>query len=57
MSWTNSTTKFIKPAGESDAGRMYFAAPFDGLEEGNYDLSYTIAVYNQSNHSDRMQVL
>ena len=52
MSWTNSSTKFIKSGGESDAGRMYFAAPFDGLEEGNYDLSYTIAVYNQSNHSD-----
>ena len=52
MSWTNSTTKYIKPAGESDAGRMYFAAPFDDLEEGNYDLSYTIAVYNQSNLSD-----
>ena len=52
MSWTNSTTKFIKPAGESDAGRMYFAAPFDDLEEGIYDLSYTIAVYNQSNLSD-----
>ena len=52
MSWTNSSTKYIKPAGESDAGRMYFAAPFDGLEEGVYDLSYSISVYNQSNHSD-----
>ena len=52
MSWTNSSTKYIKPAGESDAGRMYLAAPFDGLEEGVYDLSYSISVYNQSNHSD-----
>ena len=44
----NSSTKFIEPAGETDAGRMYYSAPFIDLEEGHYELNYTISVYNQS---------
>jgi hypothetical protein len=50
--WWNSTVKFINPAGESDAGRMYFAAPFVDLEEGHFTLTYSIIVYDQSNTSD-----
>ena len=49
--WVNSSTKFIKPDGETDAGRMYYSAPFGDLEEGHYSLNYTISVYNQSNLS------
>ena len=43
--------KFIPPAGETDAGKMYFSAPFDDLEEGTYGLNFSISVYNQSNIS------
>ena len=51
--WSDAlhTTKFIAPEGETDAGKMYFAYPFDELEEGKYNLNYTISVYNQSNSS------
>jgi len=49
--WSNSSIKSIKPAGNSDAGKMYFSYPFDELEEGKYNLNYTISVYNQSNSS------
>lgn len=45
-SWTNSTIKFIAPSGETDAGKMYFSASFDDLEEGHYELNYSITVYN-----------
>ena len=48
QTWMNSSTKFINPAGETDAGRMYYSAPFIDLEEGHYELNYTISVYNQS---------
>ena len=48
----NQTTKFIQPAGESNAGKMYFSAPFDELQEGYYELTYTISVWNQSDYSD-----
>ncbi|MBQ60349.1 MAG: hypothetical protein CMA66_07395 [Euryarchaeota archaeon] len=48
QTWVNSTTKFIEPAGETDAGRMYYSAPFIDLEEGHYELNYTISVFNQS---------
>tara|TARA_B100001564_G_scaffold359520_1_gene381640 strand:+ start:154 stop:2265 length:2112 start_codon:yes stop_codon:yes gene_type:complete len=47
-SWTNSTIKFIPPSGETDAGKMYFSASFDDLEEGHYELNYTITVYNET---------
>ena len=51
-STSNHTTKYIQPAGQSNPGRMYFSAPFDELEEGHYELTYSISVYNQSNYSD-----
>ncbi|MBT5595537.1 MAG: small multi-drug export protein [Euryarchaeota archaeon] len=51
-SWSNSSTRFISPTGESNSGRMYFSAPFIELEEGHYDLKYSITVYNHSNSSD-----
>lgn len=47
-SWTNSTTKFIPPTGEADAGKMYFSASFEELDEGHYNLNYTVTVYNQT---------
>ena len=47
-SWTNSTTKFIPPSGEADAGKMYFSASFEELDEGHYNLNYTVTVYNQT---------
>jgi len=49
--WSNSSMKFIKPAGNTDAGKMYFSYLFDVLEEGQYNLNYTISVFNQSNSS------
>ena len=48
----NHTTKYIQPPGESNAGKMYYSAPFDTLEEGYYELTYTISVWDQSNYSD-----
>ena len=47
-SWTNSTTKFIPPTGEADAGKMYFSASFEELDDGHYNLNYTVTVYNQT---------
>ena len=47
-SWTNSTTKFIPPTGEADAGKMYFSASFEELDEGHCNLNYTVTVYNQT---------
>tara|TARA_B110000444_G_scaffold259653_1_gene304089 strand:- start:5467 stop:7572 length:2106 start_codon:yes stop_codon:yes gene_type:complete len=55
-SWKNSSTKFINPEGETDAGRMYYSAPFGELEEGHYSLNYTISVYNQTNLSGAQTV-
>ena len=48
-SWTNSTNKFVQPQGEDNAGRLYLSAPFGELEEGHYQLNFSITVYNQSN--------
>ena len=48
-SWTNSTNKFVQPPGEDNAGRLYLSAPFGELEEGHYQLNFSITVYNQSN--------
>jgi hypothetical protein len=49
--WTDSRVWPIPAAGEPDADYLYFAAPFEELEEGHYELNYSITVYNQSNVS------
>ena len=48
-SWTNSSNIEIPPEGKANG--WYYSAPFEELEEGHYELNYSITVYNQSNIS------
>lgn len=48
-SWTNSSSIEIPPEGKANG--WYYSAPFEELEEGHYELNYSITVYNQSNIS------
>ena len=52
--WSQSDhrIKFIEDSEGDSPGRIYFSAPFDELEEGHYDLNFSITVYNQSDISN-----
>ncbi|DAC29884.1 MAG TPA: hypothetical protein HA356_08535, partial [Candidatus Poseidoniaceae archaeon] len=45
---TNASVKTVKMKGTSGTGRAYWEASYADLNEGRYDLTFDIEVYNQS---------
>lgn len=45
---TNASVKTVKMKGTSGTGRAYWEASYADLDEGHYDLTFNIEVYNQS---------